>query len=163
MYVKTRKKTHNASNGKCGFTLVELCVVLALVAILGTMVVSFSVMFSEYTNGVQSEYLFLEHTSALNERLSDWVAENDTTSAEYSVIPGGGTLSVGGETVYLSEGVLYLGSQRVEGFNEIDRMSFYTNGALIKCTTYHNANDGDLIESSFVISLRCGIVTEVSE
>ena len=62
-------KTHNARHGKGGFTLVELCVVLALLAILAVGITSFSVLMNGFAADASEETAFWEENAALKERI----------------------------------------------------------------------------------------------
>jgi prepilin-type N-terminal cleavage/methylation domain-containing protein len=154
-------KSHNAKQGKSGFTLVELCVVLALLAILTTMTVSFSVLMNGFAAENKAEYEFLEDHAALKEKLCTWVAENDMSGNVFTVNTDE-TLTVtenGTEkNVSFADGVLTLGGEQKVAFDAIDGVIFASNDKLIKCVTYRIAENGERIEHSFVFSLRCGTI-----
>ena len=155
------QKTHNAKCGKGGFTLVELCVVLALFAILVTMIVSFSVLMNGFASNNKADYEFLKDHARLKEKIGIWAAENDVSGCVF-LVGADGTLTVtadGNEkSVSLSNGELSLGGEQISGFNTIDGITFTANDKLIKCVTYRIDKDGNRIESSFVFSLRSGTV-----
>ena len=159
------QKPHSAVFGKGGFTLVELSIVLALSAILVTMVVSFSVLMNGFASENKAEYDFLEDHAVLREELCTWVAENDVTGSIFKA-NNNGTLSVtGGEalkTARFAGGVLILGEEQRAGLDDIDGIYFTSEGKLIKCTTYRIAENRELIEHSFVFSLRCGVIEEAA-
>ena len=165
MYGKIRnikvQKSHNVKQGKSGFTLVELCVVLALLAILTTMTVSFSVLMNGFAAENKAEYEFLEDHAALKEKLCTWAAENDVTGNVFTVNTDE-TLTVtenGTEkNVSFADGVLTLGGEQKVAFDAIDGVIFASNDKLIKCVTYRIAENGERIEHSFVFSLRCGTI-----
>lgn len=160
------QKPHNAKPGKSGFTLVELCVVLALLAILTTMIVSFSVLMNGFAAENKAEYDFLEDHAKLKEELCTWAAENDVTGSIFKANEDG-TLSVtenGTEkTVSFADGILTLGGEQKAGLDEIDGVIFTANDKLVKCVTYRIAKNGERIEHSFVFSLRCGVIEEVAD
>ncbi len=170
MYRRTRiikaQKLHKENHGKRGFTLVELCVVLALLAILTTMTVSFSVLMNGFAADNKAEYEFLEDHATLKEELCAWVAENDVSGSVFTVAKDG-TLNVtenGTEkTVSFADGILTLGGEQKAGLDAIDGVTFTANAKLIKCVTYRIGKNGKSIESSFVFSLRCGTIEEVAE
>lgn len=170
MYGKIRnikvQKPHNAKQGKSGFTLVELCVVLALLTILTTMTVSFSVLMNGFAAENKAEYEFLEDHAALKKKLCTWVAENDVTDSTFKVNEDGTLCVTENETersVSFADGILSLGGEQKAGLDAIDGVIFTANDKLIKCVTYRIAKDGERIEHSFVFSLRCGVIEEVAD
>ena len=160
------RKYHNEKCGKGGFTLVELCVVLALLAILTTMIVSFSVMMSGFAAENKIEYEFLEDHAALKEKLCTWVAENDVSGSVFAINEGGIlTVTRNGieKSVSFADGDLSLAEEKIKGLDSIEGMSFTSNEKLIKCVTYRTDKNGQRVERSFVFSLRCGVIEEVAE
>ena len=160
------QKPHNAKPGKSGFTLVELCVVLALLAILAAMIASFSVLMNGFVAENKAEYEFLEDHSTLKGVLEIWAAENDVTGSTFKVDEDG-ILSVTEngieKNVSFSDGILALGGEQKAGFDTIDGVIFTANDKLIKCMTYRIEKDGARIERSFVFSLRCAVIEGGSE
>ena len=152
------KKDHTVKLSKRGFTLVELSVVMALVAIIVTMVVSFSVLMSGFINNNNDEYSFLEDYAALKQQLLTWVAENDTPSSQFMVGLLGNLIVKENEDqkeVSFSEGVLSLDTKQISNLDTISRVYFTTNDKLIKCTVCPFNDSGESIsEISFVFSLR---------
>ena len=161
---KARK--YNSRCGKGGFTLVELCITMAIVAILGTMVVSFAVMMGGTINNSSVEYAFLEEHSQLKESLSKWIAENDLPGNEFSAdintltVSRPETVTVNlarnGDNLEVKVGEMLLGS-----FENIDGASFFVESGLVKCVTYREDKNGGRVESSFVVALRLGSSKEV--
>lgn len=143
--------------GKSGFTLVELCVVLALLAILSTMIATFSVLMSDMATESKQEYDFLEDCAKLKEELCHWSAENDTPTSVFTV-NNDGTLTAAENNVSFSGGVLLLGEKRIEGLDTVEGITFSTENKLIKCVAYRSDSKGKRMESSFVFSLRAGAV-----
>ena len=158
------QKSHNVKHGKCGFTLVELSVVLTLLAILATMIISFSVLMSAFAEGSKVEYAFLEDHAALKDALCSWVAENDEAESQFR-IPNNSTLSLTkpgtGRVVLFSNGVLSMGAEQVADLGSIDSVVFTANDKLIKCVTSGTGMNGERIECSFVLFIRCGSIVEV--
>ena len=134
---KTVAKQWKRKNGKRGFTLVELSVVLLLIAILSVMTVSFSVLIGKQSQKLQSEYTFMEQCSLLRADVTDWLYENVTADAGFTVADG--TLSAGGNTY-------------TRTYSEIQEMLFTANsdGNLLKCTVV-SVNGA---EQNFVIAVR---------
>jgi hypothetical protein len=139
---------------------VEICIAMALVAILSVMVFSFYQLMHGMASDNKASYNYLEDHAALKETLYQWVAEKDTPDSVFSVTEDG-VLSVSeseGETpviVTFENGVLWLGDESISGFDKIGSIVFSTNGSLIKCETISNHPNGKQTECSFVFSLRC--------
>ena len=142
---KITKNNHKKS-GKSGFTLVELCIVLAIVAITSVMIVSFSVSMKEFTISNQEEYDFIEDCSAIRNKMYKWIAEMD--------IPGANFLSLDGKEYSVSEdGTLDFGGRKIDNLNTIDKIDFEVEGDLIKCNIYRD--DSGPVSKSYVFALRC--------
>lgn len=157
---KTCLKRNKKANGKRGYTLVELCVVLALIAILSTMTVSFSALMSGYARSNKAQYNFLEDCAEVKENVNEWAYQADSANTVFAVSTDG-TLTVTGnseQTVHFANGVLFLGEKEVDSLEEIDSLAFYTNGNLIKCVIHRTDDNGKEWEHSFVFSLRCGTI-----
>lgn len=151
--------TSQTSADKRGFTLVELSVVLALLSIITIMTVSFSIMLSKFTAENTRNYDFLQDCAVVEREIIDWATSNANTGTEFSIQDNklqltntveagwvtlsasfdGGIFSLGGEDV--------TGGEMVTGVGTIERVSFATNGKLIKCTLFSHEDD---ISSSFV-------------
>lgn len=147
--------------GKRGFTLVELSVVLALVALLSTMVVSFSVFFSGFVNGNNAEYDYLEDHAALKDSLCTWLAEQDGEQSIFTPSADGLTVTNGtSQTVTFSDGVLTMGESTVKNLDGIHavRFSVDEDETLIKCETFRFSDSGKKTACTFVFYVRCGTV-----
>ena len=148
-------KSHNARHGKGGFTLVELCVVLALLAILTVTISSFSVLMNRYAVEASRETDFWEENAAIKAELRRWIAENDTQGNTFAV--QNGALAVSAEkSISFAGGVLTVDGAQKEGFAAVDGIDFTTdnNGRLIKCTVYRMTEGGERKEVSFLFSTR---------
>ena len=161
-------KQHNAQNGKRGFTLVELTVVMALMAILATMIVTFSSLMSDFAAKEHAEYDFLEDVSVLKESLSNWIAENDVSETKFTLTE---RKTVNGinyfssvispvNPVKFSNGILTLYPESDIVLDEIAFITFeYVDTNLLKCTAYHYVDgEEDPNTISFVVALRCATV-----
>lgn len=151
--------------GKRGFTLVELAVVLALVALLSTMVVSFSVFFSGFVNGNNAEYDYLEDHAALKDSLCTWLAEQDGAQSIFTPSADGRSLTVtangtSSQTVTFSDGVLTMGGSTVKNLDGIHAVHFSVDEdeTLIKCETFRFSGSGKKTACTFVFYVRCGKV-----
>ena len=85
---KGREKTQKVNsfkNGRGGFTLVELCVVMALIVIMTVMTVTFSVLVNSHASDDMAAYDFLEDSAKIEDLLCDWIAENDKSGTVFSL------------------------------------------------------------------------------
>ncbi len=158
-------KSYIAMRGKGGFTLVELCVVLALLGILSAMTVSFSVLMNGFAAENKAEYEFLEDHSTLKKTLCTWVAENDLSDSVFAVSDDGMlTVAENGieKSVSFADGLLTLDGEQKARLDAIDGISFIAGEKLIKCVAYRITDNGERIENSFVFSLRCAKLAEVT-
>ena len=130
-------------SGKRGFTLVELSVVLALVAIITAMIVSFSVMMNKFSASAQSEYDFLEDSGKLKDQIITQISAHDVYGNEISI--DSGIIQVNGEEVNL------------ELTNDSNLSIVFAAGDnnLIRCTI----TKAD-ISTNFVIALRSASVVK---
>ena len=146
---KITKNNHKKS-GKSGFTLVELCIVLAIVAITSVMIVSFSVSMKEFTISNQEEYDFIEDCSAIRNEVYKWVAENDGVN---DVNKDFFTDLHDKDFGVTSDGTLTLDENRkIENLDTIIAVNFEVQGDLVKCNIFR-AGSGD--KKSYVFALRC--------
>lgn len=154
-------KFHSAREGKGGFTLVELSIVMALLAILTTMIFSFSVLMNQSTAESKEEYAFLEDCAILKENFSQWLSENDSADAVF--VAAGGRLDIvdTDTSVLFSDGTLLLGkSDRVEGLDALEGVSFSTDQStgLIKCSVYRLNEKNEREYFYMVFYPRCGSI-----
>jgi len=159
--MQTEKRTE-FNRGKGGYTLVELCVVLALVAIVATMIVSFSAMLGGFSAERRAEYAFTEDRATLRDSLCDWVAEQDRAACVFTVGADGSLSVTDGatvQTVQLADGTLTFGTHRQDSLDAIDGITFSRLGTLIKCEVFCTDENGVRTqEASFVFVVRCAQV-----
>ena len=146
--------------GKRGYSLVELCIVLALIAVVATAVVSFYRLMSGTLNDTRVAYAYLEDHNALKKAFDEWAAEKDVPGSVFSVKGDGKILCIDDQEVKFSSGHLFLGDKYEMGFDQISGMTFEIDDEekLIKCITYYEYKDGTRVESHFVFTLRCGTI-----
>ena len=130
---------------KRGFTLVELSVVLALVAIVTVMIVSFSVMMNKFAASAQAEYKFSEDCGRLKDQIITQISAHDVDGKEISVISG--EIKVDRESLDLE---LTNGSNLSIVFAAGDNN-------LIRCTITNKKTN---ISTSFVIAMRSASVVK---
>lgn len=161
---KERNLTHNrgAMRAKGGFTLIELVIVMAVMAILAATVVSFSVLMKGYAEKSENQYSFLTQCSTLKASVTEWVAENDEEGAVFTVHTNG-TLSVtkGGETSTLrfSSGCLYQDGKKTVELTLIKSATFSLKGELVRCDVSAAFENGPK-DKNFVFSLRAAALTK---
>lgn len=63
-----------------GFTLVELCVVIAIIGIVGTMVTTTAIFLSDQNNSIQAEASFISDVTDLQSKINDWIKTYDIDS-----------------------------------------------------------------------------------
>ena len=152
-----KKKSHNARCGKGGFTLVELCIVLALIAIMTGMTVTFSALVNKHANDSAIAYSFLEDSARLKDVLCDWTAEKDKSGASFVVTSDEKLALVdGAETIIVSfsDGVLSIGDKKFENLDAIQNVSFDSNEGLIRCIITRFEKNGKGSETRFVFAPR---------
>ena len=148
--ITTVLKPNIAFGGKRGFTLAELCVVLAIVVIVSTMIVSFSVSMNNFANSNREEYDFLEDCATVKNELYKWIAENDTQD------DGEFVTAIRSERFKVSNGTLKIRKEnitelRIENLQMIKEVYFLVEGNLIKCEIHKVGSDS---YKSYVFALR---------
>ena len=136
-------------SGKRGFTLVELSVVLALVAIVTVMIVSFSIMMDKFAVSAQAEYDFLEDSNILKNQIIEQISVYDVYGYNFSVVDGS----------YPENNKLLItkGDDIIEKLDFSDdnfNTSFEVSDKLIKCTI-KSSNESIFYNNTFVVALRC--------
>ena len=160
MFKKLTYKTEKANNthlDKRGFTLAELTVVMALLAIVVTMIVTFSALMGSFAKDEKAEFDFLEQVSALKNSLDDWISEHDVQGAYF--IANNNELNTviirDIEGISFSNGILECNDEIIiSGLDEIGELSFSSSGKLIKCTATRSTDDENKDEISFVFAVR---------
>lgn len=164
-------KSHNARHGKGGFTLVELCVVLALLAILATAISSFSVLMNRYAVDASQETDFWEDNAALKKELRNWIAENDVKRIDgdgmkpntFAVQNGALTVQGTEKSISFAGGALIVDGVQKEGFTAISGVEFSTTDSLIKCTVYCITENGERKEIDFLFSCHVAMIEPTGE
>ena len=150
MYGITRstkvQKQNKRSVGKRGFTLVELSVVMALLAILATMTVTFTVTMRDSVDASQSEYAFLEDYSAYKEALTDALKASDVANNKFYVT--GNEIKLNDHLLVDEEMTKLLRGLYEVKFEAIPE----TTAKLIKCTV--TSNEDATRTMSFVCAIR---------
>ena len=142
-----------------GATMVELTVVLAVIAIVMTMIVSFTVLVKRHQTKNSDEYLFLETYSSLKQDFLEWMTYVDATNTTYYVQNGELLANNDGNVSKLSyaDGILTVGDN-VTTLSRVDSIVFVARENIIKCTLYATVN-GKVKQTSFALCPRCGSVS----
>ncbi len=136
-------KQNIALRGKGGFTLAELCIVLALVVISSVMIVSFSASMKEFATSSREEYDFIEDCSAVKNELYRWISENDIPEADFTNIA---------DKVKISNGSLYVDGKTIDNLQTIESITFELKGDLIKCNIRRVNSE---YTKRYIFALRC--------
>lgn len=134
-------------NGKRGFTLIELSIVLALVAIISVMVVSFSLLASKRTKDSEKALNFMQDTTAVESVMEGWIDDMERAGATFSIEQERLVATVSGEQFTPSienEKLVVIFSDGEK--TEIDVTSFFT----MTCDIKSNASG----EQMFIFSLH---------
>ena len=130
-----------------GFTLVELSIVMALVAILLVMILSFTSLTSLHTQEAALRGDFMAACTDYRTAVTEGFALIDTADAAFS-------WSVS------DEGVLTVGSASFALPEHIDTVTAEANGALLRVTM---VNEALSLSESFVIASHCGASFPIEE
>ena len=162
-----KKNTRTIFQNKRGSTLVELCIVMALLAIVSTMIVSFSAIIDRYVKQNQRQYTFIEESAQIRQAMSDWLFSLDeagnivtvtdqqislqqtenraafdtTTQTLFWVYPDGTVKTVGTKTV---DGISY----------SLEQLSATTS--ILKCIMTGTDAHSNMMTQAFLLTLRCG-------
>lgn len=149
-----------------GFTLTELCVVMALIAIVGVMIATFSTAMSSYTKNINEQYAFSEDCARFTEDVKDWVYTVDMPESCFDV-NGQQMLTVtnpanpaAAGTISFSDGRLTFDGASIGEYKHISEVRFEKNSRIIKCTLVSIDERHETHGSTFVFSPRCGTVGE---
>jgi len=138
---------------KKGFTLIELTVVIAVLAIISTVIVAFSSLISAQVTRNNARADFLKHAADFKTELQEQFALFDR-SATFTVV-------VDNENNVLQFSQTESGETHTFSFSTYGEMELrvLTSGSLLKCELKNSALQ---VTQTFVISSRCGaIFTEV--
>lgn len=169
MMKKKMQKRYNDLCGKRGFTLVELCVVLAVIAIVITMITTFSVLMGGYASDTENEVEFLEDCAEARESFYSFAAEQDSVGAIFTVGADGRLSITDGEgsavPVSFEDGALTLGERVVAGLKTVETVTFSADdgGSVIKCTVWRNGKVSEHLSSSFIFHPRCATIVKEAE
>jgi len=163
-------KSTSAVSSWRGSTLTEMCIVIALLATVSTMIVSFSALVSASVESQRSQYTFLEEASAVKEQLSGWLAHVDSqetactvTTDQLSADPTGAsvTFNAPSQVLVLTYADGTVNRLDAKAVRQVDfKLSFLSpENAIVKCTVTGAHSQREQQSISFALSLRCGSFT----
>ena len=157
---KNKAKNRNGIGGKRGFTLVELSVALALLAILTAMIVSFSVLVSGYAKDGRAVADRVEDCTQAKEAILSYVRARDVKDAYFTIAEDSLSASSDGSSVSFRDGTLTLvGEITLTGLDTLDSITFDQSGKIIRVTL--NPKEEENAEAfTFVLALRWAIIQE---
>lgn len=154
---KTRVEERRKSNGKRGFTLVELVIVIVLLVLVVGLIASFVTVTSRFVTANNQIVAFGEQATDVRDALSLWLSASDTADTTYRVAADG-TLSVDGTPVLLQDGTLSLGTYSLDGVTQVESITFAASGGVIRCTLTR-LGTGETAETfSFLLAPRSATV-----
>ncbi|MBQ9735720.1 MAG: type II secretion system protein [Clostridia bacterium] len=155
--VKTvRNNARRGTDGKRGFTLVELVIVIALLAILTAMTVSFSVLVSGYAKDSRAVTDYTEDCATAKEAVIAYVRARDVSGTVFTLTDGSLTAS-DGTGITFSDGVLTLGDKTVTGLDTVKGITADQSGKLIRITL-QPTDESEREDFVFVLALRSATV-----
>ena len=157
----------SSRKSKKGMTLVELSVVLAVVAVISSMVVSFSVLISRRSSAAGERLDVMGDVAAIQAIVENWVDDRLIEGAEISVGDG---LTVGEQTLAFDEatstltGTVPVGDALVYSAHAVKNVTFEVINSTIQgnsdfiifCTLFY----GDGEEFTFAVNPFIGDVYE---
>ena len=157
------KKFFLRKNSKRGATLVELCIVMALVTIIGVMVVSFSTLIGVQLKKNKTRVQFIQACDEFQADFENWFAEVDSNQVFKVNCVGKRTFNLNDTTlsVQLDNKVLLLEGNThnlTETYNGIKEFKVQTNSKILQIEMY--SEQGEVLR--FIIFSRCGGTFEVS-
>lgn len=158
---------------KKGFTLIELCIVIALIAIVSTMVVTFLAVYQKNSFSLVGSKAIMNDISDVRTTVKDWVQQYD--NGEYEFNASGSTLEAKNSSgdvakIYIAEKTLY---RELNGeIINADKMTVITSSkfsfdttqndegvtvedrGVVKCTVYFGGSQEEMMFTLFSNSQR---------
>ena len=162
----TSKRTAPSSRARRGSTLLELCIVMAILAIISTMIASFSVLFGGYVSQNESRYLFANEVTDWRQAMEDWIAEVDEAEAMFTVTERRIAVEDTAYAVEFNAEEKTLTFYSPKGTSTItaeavDTLTFSLpdaagTPAILKCTLGADVVRSKTPAQTFLLTLRCG-------
>ena len=138
-----RKPRHELSNSERGFTLVELCIVIAITAIVVVLCCTFIISYNGSVNKVKAYKEYMNEISTAKMAVTNWINAHD--SAYYSIAENASTKGLSAAykdnstkngSISFTNGVLACAGNNVSttSFRIVNKIEFGIDGALLLCT-----------------------------
>ena len=147
-----------------GSTLVELSIVMAVLSIITTMVVSFSMLVRNYVSKNQDQYDFIEEVADIRETISNWITTHDVAGynllvSDNSIVCKHGESEISRLVFDTERRELYTqhGDEKdVHHEDTIDSINFDYGANVLKCTANGKIGSKDEeINQVFIFSTKC--------
>ena len=157
----------NILQKKRGFTVVELTIVIALLAVVSVMIVSFSSLIGKHVTQKREQNELLEEISFLRASFYSTLYDIDQPDTVFT-IDNDGLLTVTrsdstATQFYLTNGTFYAGTDAITHLKHIDRIYFSVSEdaeGIIKLIALSDFSDSEKeADHSFVFSLRCAKIS----
>jgi len=166
-----RKPHHITYRSRRGSTLVELCIVMALLAIVSTMIVTFSAIIGKYVKQNQRQYAFIEESSRIKQAMSHWLfaldeAGNIVTVTDQQISLQQTESRVVFDAISRSLFLVHpdgtvkdIGTKTVDGISySLEQLSATTS--ILKCIVTGSDARSNMMTQDFLLTLRCGSFAE---
>ena len=152
-------KIFKCKNSRRGFTLVELCVVMALMSIAALMMISFTSAFQIKSTQIMARHEFLEDVSNVRDGMQIWISNHDYANSTVKVYPE--IISNETDMVTFVDGEFrfkYSGAETRISANSIKSIDYavYSNNRILKCTFTGIDNYGREFSQTMLFSLSSG-------
>ncbi|MCQ2440937.1 MAG: type II secretion system GspH family protein [Clostridia bacterium] len=145
-------------NKKSGFTLAELCVVMAIAAIVGTMVVTFMIYASGQQAKIAKEAKCISEITKVQKNVNAWIKKYD--SENYTITSPGNNKLIAKTSTGTQAGVISFNNKKItvdnraatEEFENISSIAFFVldgKNALKVTIRYEKNETQDLFFSMF--------------
>lgn len=143
------------SHGKRGVTLVEMCIVLALIMIIGTMVASFCILTNNYSHTVSSDRDAVESIAMLEDALSKWISAFDRKGYTISISSDNLCLTASSDSGDTEKYIFEIKDGKINGSLPDGRAINYSAPA-IESASFENAETGKIIACNITCILKKG-------
>ena len=149
-------------NSRAGFTLVELCVVMAVAAIVGTMVVTFMIFMSNQQAEITKEAKCIKEITEVQKTVNGWLKKFDSenyiiTSPGNNLVATTVTSTPAGSISFSNKKITVDNVETAKEFENITSVNFYVLDGknAVKVTIKYGKNETqDLIFSLFSKTTR---------
>ena len=152
-------KIFKGKKARRGFTLVELCVVMALISIASLMMISFTSAFQIKSTQILARHEFLDEVSNVRDAMQIWISNHDYANSTVKVYPE--IISNETDMVSFVNGEFcfkYSGAETRISTERIKSIEYavYSNNRILKCTFTGIDNYGREFSQTMLFSLSSG-------